>query len=54
MPDASAQDTRARMHAIAAELQAAGLTAQVHEARGVLDITASAPSARRARDRSHS
>jgi hypothetical protein len=33
-------DTAARMHAVAAALSAAGLTAQVHVTRGVLDVTA--------------
>ncbi len=33
-------DTAARMHAIAAALTAAGLTAQVHVTRGVPDVTA--------------
>jgi hypothetical protein len=33
-------DTAARMHAVAAALTAAGLTAQVHITRGVLDVTA--------------
>ena len=33
-------DATARMHAIAAALTAAGLTAQVHITRGVLDVTA--------------
>src|ERR1700729_1006641 len=33
-------DAAARMHAIAATLTAAGLTAQVHVTRGVLDVTA--------------
>jgi hypothetical protein len=33
-------DATARMHAIAAALTAAGLTAQVHVTRGVLDVTA--------------
>ncbi len=33
-------DTAARMHAVAATLTAAGLTAQVHVTRGVLDVTA--------------
>jgi hypothetical protein len=37
MPD---PDAAARMHAIAAALTAAGLTAQVHVTRGVLDVTA--------------
>jgi hypothetical protein len=41
MPDATVQDTAARMHAIAAELQTAGFTARVHETRGVLDLTGS-------------
>jgi hypothetical protein len=34
-------DTAARMHAIAAALTGAGLAAQVNQANGVLDITAS-------------
>jgi hypothetical protein len=34
-------DIAARMHAIVAELTAAGMDAQVHATRGVLDITAS-------------
>lgn len=34
-------ETAQRMRAIAAELTAAGLDAQVHEIRGVLDVTAS-------------
>ena len=33
-------DAAARMHAIAAALTTAGLTAQVHVTRGVLDVTA--------------
>jgi hypothetical protein len=33
-------DTAARMHAVAAALTAAGLTARVHITRGVLDVTA--------------
>jgi hypothetical protein len=33
-------DAAARMHAIAAALSAAGLTAQVHVTRGVVDVTA--------------
>jgi hypothetical protein len=33
-------DTAARMHAVAAALTAAGLTAQLHITRGVLDVTA--------------
>jgi hypothetical protein len=33
-------DTAARMHAVAAGLTAAGLTAAVHITRGVLDVTA--------------
>ena len=33
-------DTAARMRAVAAALTAAGLTAQVHITRGVLDVTA--------------
>ena len=33
-------ETARRMRAIAAGLQAAGLAAEVHETRGVLDITA--------------
>jgi hypothetical protein len=33
-------ETARRMRAIAAGLQAAGLTAALHETRGVLDITA--------------
>jgi hypothetical protein len=33
-------DAAARMHAIAAALTAAGLTAQVHVTHGVLDVTA--------------
>ena len=33
-------DAAARMHAIAAALTAAGLTAQVHVTRGVLDVPA--------------
>jgi hypothetical protein len=32
--------TVARMHAIAADLATAGLDAQVHDTRGVLDVTA--------------
>jgi hypothetical protein len=35
------QQTEARMRAVAAELQAAGLEAGVHEVRGVLDVRAS-------------
>jgi hypothetical protein len=34
------QRTVAWMHAIAADLAAAGLDAQVHDTRGVLDVTA--------------
>jgi hypothetical protein len=33
-------DTAARMHAVAAALTTAGLTAHVHLTRGVLDVTA--------------
>jgi hypothetical protein len=35
------QQTEARMRAVAAELQAAGLEVGVHETRGVLDVRAS-------------
>jgi hypothetical protein len=42
MPDASAHVTAQRMRAIADQLQAAGLTARVHDTRGVLDITGTA------------
>jgi hypothetical protein len=35
------QQTEARMRAVAAELQAAGLDTSVHETRGVLDVRAS-------------
>jgi hypothetical protein len=35
------QQTDARMRAVAAELQAAGLDTSVHETRGVLDVRAS-------------
>jgi hypothetical protein len=45
-PDAAAEDpaeTARRMHAIAAELTAAGLTTHLHETRAVLDITATLP-----------
>jgi hypothetical protein len=37
---ATDRGTAARMHAIAAALVAADLTAQVHDTRGVLDVTA--------------
>jgi hypothetical protein len=35
------QQTEARMRAVAAELQAAGLDTRVHETRGVIDVRAS-------------
>jgi hypothetical protein len=35
------QQTEARMRAVAAELQAAGLEVGVHETRGVIDVRAS-------------
>ena len=41
MTDDDPEETARRMHAIAAELTAAGLDAQVHEIHGVLDLTAS-------------
>ena len=41
MTDDDPEKTAQRMHAIAAGLTAAGLDAQVHETRGVLDVTAS-------------
>ena len=41
MTDDDPEETARRMHAIAAELTAAGPNAQVHEIRGVLDLTAS-------------
>jgi hypothetical protein len=40
-PPVSDPQTVARMHAIAADLGTAGLDAQVHDTRGVLDVTAS-------------
>jgi hypothetical protein len=40
MTDDDPEETARRMHAIAAELTAAGLDAQVNETRGVLDVTA--------------
>jgi hypothetical protein len=41
MTDNDQEETARRMHAIAAELTAAGMDVQVHEIRGVLDVTAS-------------
>jgi hypothetical protein len=41
MPDVIAQDAAQRIRAVAAELDAAGLTTRVQETRGILDLTAS-------------